>query len=628
MKRLTTLTGLTTALLLFGAGCGGDGGDDETEPDESLPPPPSIDLLADSNRDGVVDDLDTDELEFPWSVAGGAVFLPNLDDDNLDGLRDAETGWIDVVPGVNDADAFDLAPLDVRAWPDAPDGAVALVQLDLGSMPYVQVHRFYPDGIECGPGVTCYWVPVIDANAPCDPNFEWSICDNMIFLTAADIKAGVRFGVEGKTLIGLPDSVGWTGIAQFDYAVFEYNGSTEPMADEANPDGWDHVQMRVSSWQMYGNHTPGIDVAMSDDVSPAFVQGIQVATDDAGIYFNVIQDYQDRWVEDWLVTGWVSMPYPDGQVHGMRLAYPRPHSQEASNRLPVEWLQSPSWLGVDQGYLVTYASPTASTYNSGGNHDLIPPYENTANGQSYPVGRFIHGSFVLQSTQDFYAAQSPQAPTLIVPTDWLIVGHVDEALSYLPANTERGWKLAIGSPNLAVSMLQDWSTQGHGAVEMFVGKQFWNGTSAATGIDEALGEENLMAWSQQGQANIDVMVDMVVAEVGLTADELIEYPLLFESEGGGLVAWNPGTVNSRVWGQHIVVPDPFGPSINGVDGFKQDLIDRLGTPAHGLGADGQGLNVFFTDNWSAYHINLGEVHCGTNFSGPAPASEKWWEAAQ
>ena len=215
-----------------------------------------------------------------------------------------------------------------------------------------------------------------------------------------------------------------------------------------------------------------------------------------------------------------------------------------------------------------------------------------------------------------------------MPTDWLIVGHVDEALSYLPANTERGWKLAIGSPNLAVSMLQDWSTQGHGAVEMFVGKQFWNGTSAATGIDEALGEENLMAWSQQGQANIDVMVDMVVAEVGLTADELIEYPFLFESEGGGLVAWNPGTVNSRVWGQHIVVPDPFGPSINGVDGFKQDLIDRLGTPAHGLGADGQGLNVFFTDNWSAYHINLGEVHCGTNFSGPAPASEKWWEAAQ
>jgi hypothetical protein len=40
------------------------------------------------------------------------------------------------------------------------------------------------------------------------------------------------------------------------------------------------------------------------------------------------------------------------------------------------------------------------------------------------------------------------------------------------------------------------------------------------------------------------------------------------------------------------------------------------------------MNVYFADNWSAYHINLGEVHCGTNIAAPPPASERWWEAAQ
>ncbi|MEM9691684.1 MAG: protein-arginine deiminase family protein, partial [Myxococcota bacterium] len=114
--------------------------------------------------------------------------------------------------------------------------------------------------------------------------------------------------------------------------------------------------------------------------------------------------------------------------------------------------------------------------------------------------------------------------------------------------------------------------------------------------------------------------------VGLGSDEVIEMPFLFEGTNSGLVAYNPGTVNSLVFGDTIVIPDPFGPSIDGKDGFRVDLEARLGSGVNGLGLDGDGLAVYFADNWDLYHVLLGEVHCGTNISGPPQNEIPWWEA--
>jgi protein-arginine deiminase len=80
-----------------------------------------------------------------------------------------------------------------------------------------------------------------------------------------------------------------------------------------------------------------------------------------------------------------------------------------------------------------------------------------------------------------------------------------------------------------------------------------------------------------------------------------------------------------VLGNHFFVADPFGPSIDGQDGFELDLRQRLEGPGSALGSDGQGLRVGFVDDWDWYHLLLGEVHCATNADGP-PASRPWWEA--
>ena len=71
----------------------------------------TADLLVDANRDGVVDQSD-EAGEETWDAASGAVFGPNTDDDDGDGVRD---GWDDRANG--DADLLDMAPAVVRQIP-------------------------------------------------------------------------------------------------------------------------------------------------------------------------------------------------------------------------------------------------------------------------------------------------------------------------------------------------------------------------------------------------------------------------------------------------------------------------------------------------------------------------------
>ena len=65
----------------------------------------------------------------------------------------------------------------------------------------------------------------------------------------------------------------------------------------------------------------------------------------------------------------------------------------------------------------------------------------------------------------------------------------------------------------------------------------------------------------------------------------------------------PGMVNMLVVNRHCIVPKPFGPIVSSADVFEGDLQTSL-TPL--------GLTVDFLDCWTENHVNLGEVHCGTN----------------
>jgi protein-arginine deiminase len=129
----------------------------------------------------------------------------------------------------------------------------------------------------------------------------------------------------------------------------------------------------------------------------------------------------------------------------------------------------------------------------------------------------------------------------------------------------------------------------------------------------------LRDYNADRQADIDLMRDTMVAELGLNpVDDVIHIPAIAMPNpatpplADALVA---GMVNMLVVNKHCIVPKPFGPVVGGVDQFEKDVQDKL-TPL--------GLTVNFLDCWDEYHVNLGEVHCGTN-TLRAPTTARWWE---
>ena len=70
-------------------------------PSEAL----TVNILVDANRDGAVTAAD-EGFEDTWNAQAGAIFPPNLDDDNNDGERDGLTDALD-----GEDDLLDMAPV-------------------------------------------------------------------------------------------------------------------------------------------------------------------------------------------------------------------------------------------------------------------------------------------------------------------------------------------------------------------------------------------------------------------------------------------------------------------------------------------------------------------------------------
>lgn len=625
------------ALLLSGLGCGGD---DESESGKkkttTQPPEPTVfvDLVADADRDGLVDPASPgdQDREEEWNAEVGASFIANLDDDDLDLRRDCDD---EIVNG--DGDLADLATFVVRAWPEAPPDAQGKLALDPESAQSVRIFKKNLDGswaLFLGSFGAC--------TAPTDCTYQVEAT-----ISADEIHAGVTFAIEarrfkGQPLASFPTLQGgetddakknlWSGLVDLSFSI-DAEGAL--VTTPENPDGFDRIEMRVAPWVLLGSLGKH-DLVWSSKASGAFVKGNTTAAEAAGVAYTPYATgygtpggWGDIWAEDFVQTGWTGFPGPDGTTRGIRIANARPWGRTNSlDEAPIKWIlgnpdkgRVPGWLGPDKGGAEFYDLElvgSGDTQDSHGNHDVVPPHP------GHPLGRIIHGNHVFKSTTEFYANQVVQGPPIVIDTTWLAVEHVDEFFHWVPSNNELGWKLLVASPALMTQMLEDLSAQGHGSAVLHAGK---GGTFEMT-VDEALANVELNQWSQTAQVKIQGHIDVMKAETGITDADIIEMPTWFEDLASNeKVAWNPGTVNMRMLGDVADIPKPFGPKIGGVDPFEADLKERLGTPASGLGSDGQGLDVYFTDDWY-YHEALGEVHCGTNESAAASPNASWWEAVK
>lgn len=569
------------------------------------------DLRADSNRDGDVRFDDTDAIKTVWDAKTGAVFLANIDDDRG---RCPKSGNDADLPGCNDAtnevvdgadDVLDLARLKTKPWAEAPDGATAIISITTGTAGTASAKTFVRLFKKTG-----------DAAA------DFTVLADGDGLTVDELRAGVELAIEGKDIVR--DTKTWDGFVDVKLTV---------TVDDAHSAA-DTVRMRVAPVMTYHHLLAAEQVFVTNNGDPGnklLRTDLAAATTGAGLPTPTLIPDQDPWAQDFFETAFMSMPGAGGVQHVVDVALRSANvydPTDAKNPLrPAGQVVFSLLRGKDHAAVQQFNikhNQNSDSLNSFGNLETIPPY--ALADKTYPLGRIIRGNIPSFGPDPSFIkmmeSQSMQPPVYI-DTSWLLVGHVDETMSFVKASTPRGWALLVNDPTIAKKMLEDQVTAGNGATKMFIGESWYddNGkaSSAETTISAVLADTTVMTASADAATEVDSQLTIVKKETGLTDAEIIKIPFLHTSMQGGSYAYIPGMVNGiLVSDKDFVVPNPHGPVVAGKDIFQQTMIDRLAP---------LGITVHFAEDWDEYHAALGEVHCASNTRRKIPET-KWWETGR
>ncbi|MFE6134163.1 protein-arginine deiminase domain-containing protein [Streptomyces sp. NPDC056437] len=614
--------------------------------------PSQVDLRADVNRDGQVDITGgTDTAgEDTWTADRGAVFLPNVDDDtkrcptkapNGKPLSDARLAACNdaadnIINGATDL--TDLARVRSVPMADVPAGAVGTVQVNGGRRTRLFVKR--PTG--------------------------WAMVTPATRLTAAELRAGVEFGVESNDVIR--DTKVWDGRAVIRLTVTADGRSTA-----------DDITLRVAPLLTH-HHLQNAQQLMvtkiggSDDWArrqQAFVKGLATEAKSAGINTPLVtfDKYSDIWAQDFVEPGYVSMAGSGGRSQVMRVMLRSAQPDRVAGRELFEKMRG-NGVGVVQVSGVRDSEEW--TLNSMGNLETIPPYAH--NGRSFPAGRIIQGerkdsgSKPALAMRTLLKSQGLQDP-LLLDTSWLHVGHVDEFVQFLPADTPRGWKIGIADPEAGLRLLREAQRAGHGATRMFSVPDSEEMLAPKETIAQALASKYLVKDNTLAAARIAANLEILKRETGVRDAEVVRVPALYTRGNGGprgesmmprlkrmgagempesvreygqqkelgrhkeakpskdardaagetvmTSAYVPGAVNGILLGRdRYLAPKQWGPVIGGKDIFTA-AVTAAYTQA--------GMKVSYIDDWYTYHLGAGEVHCGTNTLRDASAA--WWKAS-
>ncbi|MER7571629.1 protein-arginine deiminase domain-containing protein [Streptomyces sp. NPDC126514] len=604
--------------------------------------PLRVDLRADTDRDGRVDLTGgTDTAgEDTWSVARGAVFLPNIDDDSK---RCPTTG-----PG-----GRPLSDAKLAACNDASDTKVngRADAADLARVRSVPMGGLPSDA----KGSVTVTVGAAQTRVFLLRNGAWEPVTSSTRLTRAELRAGVEFGVEGKDVIR--DSAKWDGRVAIRLKVTSASGTaSDTVTLRAAPLLTHHA--RQNTQQLLVTKVSGNDPWAKRQRE--FVKRLARESRRAGITKPLVtfEKYGDIWAQDFVEPAYLNMTGPDGRQRTMRVMLRSAQDREAGREL-YEKLRGPD-VGVVQAKGRDMQG--WETLNSYGNLETIPPY--ALGGRSYPAGRIImgerkDGSGIRPSKEirTLLKSQGLQDP-LLLDTSWLHVGHVDEFVQFLPADTPRGWRIGVADPAGGLQLLRDAQRDGHGAKKMFSVPGFDELLPPEETIDEALASRHLVSDNETAAGKIAANLEILKRETGVTDEEIVRVPALYTRGivgdsaetrvpllrrlGGGTPeaarkygqqklaedaaaaapaptvmtsAYVPGAVNGILLSRdRYLAPRQWGPVVGGKDIFTE-AVTAAYTRA--------GLKVSYVDDWYTYHLGMGEIHCGTNTL--RDASGLWWK---
>ncbi|MEM6928964.1 MAG: protein-arginine deiminase family protein, partial [Myxococcota bacterium] len=258
--------------------------------------------------------------------------------------------------------------------------------------------------------------------------------------------------------------------------------------------------------------------------------------------------------------------------------------------------------------------------DSFGNLEVSPPV--TVDGVTYPFGRIYWGEWegdgLVPALANFLESQLVQDP-FTVDVSFLLVGHIDEFTTFLPdSSAPKGFRLYVSDTDLGFAFLE-------GLPASTPLDSRYDRDHDFTSVEQMRSDNVLRALNRDYQRDyIEPAIDTMKRELGLTDDDIVRVPGIFEEVGGPYsAALIPGTVNMLVHtgtdGRATAfLPDPF---FRG-DGEPQSADPFIAEFEALLPAD---VDPVWVDNWDVYHIALGEVHCGTNATRTPTAN--WWEDA-
>ncbi|MGB7296080.1 MAG: protein-arginine deiminase family protein [Candidatus Aminicenantales bacterium] len=245
-----------------------------------------------------------------------------------------------------------------------------------------------------------------------------------------------------------------------------------------------------------------------------------------------------------------------------------------------------------------------------GNLEVSPPVK--VKGRDFRNGRVYAGTQGERAMHpeviEFLEAQGAQGPVLWLDTSWLVIGHVDETVSWIPSRIGTPFRMMIPSPRLAVEILKQAERDAPGGILNRGTKREGDQPGEfERAVAEALRDKGLMAAQEHVQRKVDAVRRTLQEELGVADADVIEIPVLFNSDSrrfpGRYFAETVNMVNGLLLGNDYIVPDPRGPLVDGKDVLLQAVKDRL---------EPLGCRVVPLDCFDPYHRWGGEIHCGTN----------------
>lgn len=539
-------------------------------------------MHLDADRDGTVDDDRTGLDKWEWGKGKkGAIILCNNDDD--EGASKSDNADDKVNKG-NDKD--ELAPLEIRrTGPAPPPSWEAFLEVDPADKDKIRIFESRSTGAKeiLGP------------------------------------KAGEKYKFPDLSFTKKE-----LGMEALQYAGSGFNGEIM-LTFTVKPSGGGSYQekgkVRVAPWMM-PNH---LDKAEKVYVVDAGAFNARFRTDLKGFVAAAgctIKEHAegDIWMQDCMEWGYASLP-----TTGLRSVVRAPRDR------PLQTFPK-TLRKADLGYEED-GPPGDSTFSSTGNLEVTPPVTSKA-GKKYPWGRIYYGpgragEEIEPSFKAFLNDQVVQKP-IEINTNWLLVGHVDEIISFIPSSGGKGFKLLLASPKRAYDILNA-NKASHPTAKLLKGREFPDARPGVnvevtikdfldiglTALKAKFTHTYLESFNDDRQKDLDAIQTKLETELGISAADIIPVPILFADivSSGFSDAITAGMVNMLVINKHCIYPKPFGPVVGGKDLFAEDLETHLkaqGCKPHGL------------DDWLEYHVNLGEVHCGTN-TLRTPVKAKWWE---